>query len=251
MVHHKALTVVRRTLAPQRMQPSRLFFVWGATGTGKTTAAMNCEPDGELPELCGWSAGRFLTGYTGTNPVVLFDDFDWDKMSVKTWLQLVDRWPFTADIKGGEIKFAPTTIIFTSNDDPRSWWPKAPDATRAAVHRRMDEFGITKEVNEKLEVGAAQTLLRSYFSPTKKPCEEPSDKGKGPALVRSTAKASEAAAGHGPDLRRQESEESLQVCPSEVWGASSDADSSSDGGLTSCSDDSDFEKKRKRFKRGD
>ncbi len=161
--HHKAFALVRNLVAPRREEPSKLFFVWGPTGNGKTTAAMSCVVPS--PEMVEWEGNRFLQGYSGSNTAVLFDDFDWAGMNVKLFLRLVDRWPMTVGIKGGFSVFAPKTIIFTSNDSPKDWWPKASSETKDAVWRRMEEFGEIIYLEGKLEVAAAQNLLTKYFAP--------------------------------------------------------------------------------------
>lgn len=161
--HHKAFAIVRQIVAPKRTEPSRLFFIWGPTGNGKTTAAMSSvDPP---PECVDWEGGRFLQGYTGSNQAVLFDDFDWAQMRPKYFLRLVDRWPMTVSTKGSFVNFGPKTILFTSNDDPRTWWPDAPEETRAAFHRRIQEFGEVLYLESKLPVQQAQHLLDRYFRP--------------------------------------------------------------------------------------
>lgn len=54
----------------------------------------------------------------------------------------------TVEVKGGYRNWAPKTIIFTSNDDPKDWWPESRPETRAAIHRRMEEFGKTTHLGE-------------------------------------------------------------------------------------------------------
>lgn len=156
MVHHKAFAMVRQILAPKRTEPSKLIFIYGPTGTFKTRTAMTLEP-----EVVEWDAGRFILGYTGSKESVLFDDFEWEKMNPKFFLRLVDRYPMDIGTKGGSMCWAPKVIVFTSNDDPTSWWPDAPAATRDAIRRRMEEFGEMKN----LDTGTVYqpTLLTSYF----------------------------------------------------------------------------------------
>lgn len=120
-----------------RNWPTQLIFIWGPTGTGKTMHAQELDP---TPVF--WESNQFLNGYHGED-VILLDDFDYKKMSWQTFLVMTDRYKHTVNIKGGSMNFAPKTIIFTSNSDPKSWYPDAPEETRKAIHRRMDEFGET------------------------------------------------------------------------------------------------------------
>lgn len=161
MIHNKAFALVRRLLAPKRDAPSKLIFVWGKTGNGKTmTAMLSCVPP---PEMVEWDAGRFLLGYTGSNTAVVFDDFAWPGMEIRKAFRVCDRWPLEIGTKGSSIQFAPKIIIFTSNDDPMKWWPDATPEHRAAWHRRIADFGTVIHLESKLAPSEAQGLLTQYF----------------------------------------------------------------------------------------
>lgn len=193
MIHHKAFAMVRKILAPLRTEPSQLIFIWGPTGNGKTTAAMSaCDP---APEIVEWEGGRFLMGYTGSKPAVCFDDFEWPGMTIHRALRLCDRWPLELGIKGSSVVFAPTTIIFTSNDNPRDWWPDASEAHKAAWNRRIEEFGTVHYLESKLEVKVAQNLLTKYFvkkaAPLPAPILEEPISGKGGSMISIAEDSSE------------------------------------------------------------
>lgn len=141
-VHRQALEEYRMLVRPKRTWPTELVFIWGPTGTGKTCHAMELQPETVIYR------DPFMTGFTGSSDAVLFDDFNWRKMDPKYWLTLCDRYPMTVEVKGGVRNWAPKTIIFTSNDDPREWWPESRPETLAAVHRRMNEFGKTTHLGE-------------------------------------------------------------------------------------------------------
>lgn len=141
-VHRKALEEYRMLVRPKRTWATELVFIWGPTGTGKTCHAMEFEPE------TVHYRDPFVAGYTGSSDAVLFDDFNWRKMDPKYWLTLCDRYPMTVEVKGGYRNWAPRTIVFTSNDDPKDWWPESRPETRAAIHRRMEEFGKTTHLGE-------------------------------------------------------------------------------------------------------
>lgn len=163
-VHRKALEEYRTLLAPKRAWPSKLVFLWGPTGHGKTAHAMELEP-----ETVHYRE-PFMVGFTARSENVLFDDFNWKKMDVKFWLTLCDRYPMTVDIKGDTRNWAPKIIIFTSNDDPKTWWPDAPPETLKAVHRRMEEFGTIKCLGEPVPVG--QRMLTEFLNVASSAAEE-------------------------------------------------------------------------------
>lgn len=154
-VHRKALAEYRQFLQPKRSWPTKLIFMWGPTGNGKTAQAQHFEPE------TVHYRDPFVQGYTGSSETVLFDDFDWKRMAPKYWLTLCDRYPMTIEVKGGLRNWAPKIIIFTSNDDPKTWWPEAPPATLQAIHRRMDEFGEIRQLGE--PVPHTQKLLSQFF----------------------------------------------------------------------------------------
>lgn len=154
-VHRKALEEYRTMLQPKRTWPSKLIFLWGPTGHGKTAQAQHFEPE------TVHYRDPFVQGYTGSSEAVLFDDFNWKRMDPKFWLTLCDRYPMTVEIKGGLRNWAPKIIIFTSNDDPKTWWPEAPPETLQAVHRRMDEFGEIRQLGT--FVPHTQKLLSQFF----------------------------------------------------------------------------------------
>lgn len=140
--------------AQKRNWPTKTIYLWGPTGTGKTMHAQELNPTSVY-----WT-GAFLNGFNGEK-VLLFDDFDYSKMDWQVFLTMTDRYPMSINVKGGWANFAPEILIFTSNSNPKDWWPKAPDATRAAIHRRMDEYGDFKMLGEL--VPKETKLLDSYF----------------------------------------------------------------------------------------
>lgn len=172
LVHQRGLKAIRMHFAPLRTEPSKLLFLWGPTGSGKTAAAY--EAGVENIDRCRISGNRFLQGYTREKEIVLFDDFNWKKMDPLDFLELTDRYPCTFDVKNGEVKFGPKQIIFTSNFDPKTWWDEAPLETRQAIHRRMDEFGEIRYFDTVLGPGQKPPpRLTDFFGPRPQPPEQP------------------------------------------------------------------------------
>lgn len=153
--YRKAMDEYRQVLQPVRNFPSKLVFLWGPTGFGKTAHAQELSPE------TVFFRDPFVQGFTGAKKNVLFDDFDWKKMSPKYWLTLCDRYPMVVEVKGATKNWAPEVICFTSNDDPKTWWPDAPPETRAAIHRRMAEFGTIKHLSGAVPVG--QKMLTEFL----------------------------------------------------------------------------------------
>lgn len=156
-VHRKALSEYRVLTETKRNWPMELIFLWGPTRTGKSAQAQHFNP-----ESVDWT-GTFLNGFNGSSETLLFDDFEWEKMSPKLWLKITDRYSMVINVKNGFKNFAPRRLIFTSNDDPKTWWPAAPAATREAAHARMDEFGKTTHLTRAQPWD--QPLLSAFFGP--------------------------------------------------------------------------------------
>lgn len=119
---------------------------WGVTGAGKThhVYASHAAEDiyrvmvprsrGEIP---------WMDGYQG-QPVIFFDEFDgWAPL---VWiLQVCDKFPLQAPVKGSSTYLTPTKVYFASNQDPANWWEQAPPPQLAAFNRRVT---LTKEYTE-------------------------------------------------------------------------------------------------------
>lgn len=92
-------------------------WIWGKTGTGKTTQARTNYPDHFLKGKNKW-----WDGYTGQETVILEDlgkTDSWMGDRLKEW---ADKWPFEAEFKGGVIRIRPKRIVVTSNYHPMDIW---------------------------------------------------------------------------------------------------------------------------------
>lgn len=117
-----------------RSWKTKVFVLWGKTGTGKTRYVF--DQVGDDQEL--WSPGDYewFDGYQGQE-IVLFDDFR-GEYPVQFLLKLLDRYPMSVKIKGSFTKWCPRKIYITSNVDPQDWYRDIDQRTRAALQRRID-----------------------------------------------------------------------------------------------------------------
>lgn len=106
----------------------------GPPGTGKTRAAIE-----ENPEAFIHNGGKWFDGYDG-HDVVIFDDFDPDRISIFTMLRLLDRYRYRVERKGGFEDFNPSKIIITTNHEIDNWYPTCTDSHRAALRRRIQNI---------------------------------------------------------------------------------------------------------------
>lgn len=123
--------------AAPRSEKSEVIIVWGEGGLGKSHMAYAA---GAVPVKY---RNGFYMGYH-SEPVVLFDEFDWTKMPREEWLQLTDKWPMRIEIKGGDKNWAPRQIWFTTNYNPvGNWYGWSPE-----VQRRVNRIIHVGEIEE-------------------------------------------------------------------------------------------------------
>lgn len=133
--YHRGFQRYLEVTAGGRTSAPEVFLFYGATGTGKTRDAMSTNPDyfRKHPDT------RWFDGYTGQQ-CLLLDDFGGasSKMSLNYVLQLLDRYPFSVEVKGGHTNLLSTTIIVTTNVHPYLWYDYSKRKTQfAALCRRF------------------------------------------------------------------------------------------------------------------
>lgn len=135
------IDLCRLEYAEDRNWKTNIIIYWGKPGTGKTRRVYE-----ECPtvKMLTWT-GHFMLGYNNEDNV-LFDDFDEASMTLDMFLRLTDRYALTINVKGGERKWNPRNIYFTSNYDPHGWYDG-----NLAVQRRMTV--VTEVVVPEVAIG--------------------------------------------------------------------------------------------------
>lgn len=108
---------------------------YGGTGTGKTSTAHKEMPD-------AWWSGENLQwwqGYDGHEDVII-DDFRGDFVRFHTLLRILDRYPYTVQVKGGSRQFVAKRIIITSAKHPTEWYYEKSNEDLKQLLRRIDEI---------------------------------------------------------------------------------------------------------------
>lgn len=179
--YHNNISKLVVMFTPPRDFASRVFLFYGATGTGKTTAAMKHFKN-PFKIICPKHGNLWFDGYDPMfHETVVIDDFyggiKWGEL-----LQLTDRHQFLVQIKGASVQFRAKTIIFTSNQHYESWYPKM---DKAPFKRRLQEFGgvilFQNDGEKTLELGSFPDELRtpspdaSQVDPSEE--EQPHDSG--------------------------------------------------------------------------
>lgn len=147
--YYKGLTVLRSLLRPERVDPPKVYWLYGPTGTGKTRAAWECGKDiGGVDGVWISSGGlRWFDGYDG-QPVAIFDDFRTKGLEFNFFLRLLDRYPMTVEFKGGFVRWEPKYIFIT-----------CPNAVSVAFSARKEH--VPEDI-EQLE----RRITKSYLFPT-------------------------------------------------------------------------------------
>ncbi|EZG42785.1 replicase [Gregarina niphandrodes] len=126
LAYHKTKKVVKFA----RQKPN-VTILWGPPGTGKSHLARSLSDDYYIKP-----SGPWWDGYHGQNTVI-FDDF----YSSEKYCDLL-RWlsenPIRVPIKGSTTDLEATNFIFTSNQNPDSWYPQIED--KSALKRRITEI---------------------------------------------------------------------------------------------------------------
>lgn len=121
--------------------------IWGGTGSGKTREVFENHPVEEIYKAgvqAGKSEALWWDGYD-QQEVILLDDF-YGQWRPEYILNLLDRYPFMLNIKGGTRWRLARKIYITSNVHPREWYANGsvPKEVRDAIMRRIHTI---KEIN--------------------------------------------------------------------------------------------------------
>lgn len=146
--YHRGVGALRSRTARQRQQPTRVYYLGGRTGAGKSTAcatAYDCEhvywatdTDGKL---------KWLDEYDPVvHKVVIFDEVEPGYFSPSQFKRMFDRFPMQVASKGGHAQFASEIAVITSNYSLEELFPglRHAESLRAIV-RRVHEIPLPDE----------------------------------------------------------------------------------------------------------
>ena len=108
------------------------FVLWGNSGVGKSRLARDCCRDLGLAYYSRDPGGLWWDGYTGQRAVVI-DDFV-GQIPYRDILRILDRYEYTAWIKGSSRQLVADTFFITSNIHPQAWYA---DEDFAPLRRRL------------------------------------------------------------------------------------------------------------------
>jgi len=142
VVSYRTIRAIASDFAKTPPIVREIFVFWGATGkyvltvgTGKSRRAWD---EAGLEAYAKCPRTKFWDGYQSEQNVVV-DEFR-GGIDVSHVLRWCDRYPVRVEIKGSSKPLVATKIWFTSNLDPRMWYPDLDEETKSALLRR---FNIT------------------------------------------------------------------------------------------------------------
>lgn len=134
--YHKGFNAYRAMVLEGRVSKSKVVWLHGCTGTGKTKAAV------EFGRAIGsmWISNDSLKWFDGYNreQVAILDDFREDQISFAFLLRLLDGWPIKVQFKGGYVEWVPLFIIVTTPVDPKATFYGLSNEDIKQLLRRID-----------------------------------------------------------------------------------------------------------------
>lgn len=113
-----------------RTEPPKVTWVYGPTGSGKTSFACSDTKSFYIKDGTQW-----WDGYEQQETIVI-DDFD-GEWPFRDLLRLLDRYPYQGQIKGGYVKINSKNIIITCDRSPAEVYDHIDGNLRAQILRRI------------------------------------------------------------------------------------------------------------------
>lgn len=139
--YHRGFREYKRMRQLERFRdwPMEIICYIGPSGTGKSREARRAYPDAY------WGPkGKWWDGYCGQETVVV-DEMYGHRFGFSDLLQLLDRYPYQVETKGGVAQFVSRRIVFTSNQHPQDWYnaerTHQGDWAQNPLNRRLREYG--------------------------------------------------------------------------------------------------------------
>lgn len=108
----------------------QVIVLWGDSGAGKSEWAYD-----NYPNLYSKPPSKWWDGYTGQTTVLLDDYYGYIQYS--ELLNVLDRYPYHAEVKCGYVWAQWDTVIITSNKPPEQWYAKG---LTPALRRRLTKI---------------------------------------------------------------------------------------------------------------
>lgn len=149
-----------------KLRNVQVRVVFGATGTGKTSAVLDgLHRLGTVCRVTHWGSGAF-DGYDGQDSII-FDEFAGQPplTELLTWL---DTYPVALPARYRPRQAAFVRVVLCANSAPWTWYRYAPKAQRAALARRLhlvEEWAGSWDNVTVTEVPAPEVMRRMTADP--------------------------------------------------------------------------------------
>jgi len=145
------------------IRPIEFIVIFGPPGVGKSRLARTIRP-GKYFVVPPAQKGqpKWFDGYEGEKTVIIeeFDDLRWPITYVN---QLADEYHMQVPVKCGFVPALWTTIVFTCNSHPRTWWPEAHPDLKGGIMRRCKEIIEIERPQAAPEIKWPETKKRKAF----------------------------------------------------------------------------------------
>jgi len=133
-VHHGNM---KKRRVERRRWETKVYVRWGSSGTGKSKYFWKKYPDADQVRY----HNGFLIGYNGAD-VVILDDLKPNSIPLGLLLNMMDRYPCTVNIKGGESEWSPKILCISANHHPKCWSTSIfiPENAVHPILRRIDDL---------------------------------------------------------------------------------------------------------------
>ena len=112
-----------------------MYWFYGPTGSGKSRCAEEMFPNA----YWAMSTGKWWEGYDGQE-VVIINDYRKDFCKFHELLNLLDRYPYRVECKGGSRQFTSKTIVITTPLSPEETWENRTSEDLGQLLRRIDNI---------------------------------------------------------------------------------------------------------------
>lgn len=154
----KHLVYYRSLIQPGRDCSSmpQVIVIMGPTGTGKTRWAFE-----QYPEAFPKQRSKWWCGYNHHKAVILDEYYAY--LSFDTLLKVCDRYPLLVETKNGNVQFVADTLIFTTNKDPKLWYP---NQYFPAFARRVSKWMVFNSLEDHVTLNTYDQAMQIYKDPT-------------------------------------------------------------------------------------
>nr|WAE42150.1 MAG: replication associated protein [Cressdnaviricota sp.] len=146
--YSNGIKAFKTSLIKDRTEKPHVIWLHGESGTGKTRTPVERFPNSYYIK----DNSQWWDGYSGEQCIII-DDFSVKKWDVKDLLQLLDRYKYQGQSKGGYVKINSPFIYITCDNAPSTFWS---DNDLKQVVRRIDEITelFLPSEKDKEEVGS-------------------------------------------------------------------------------------------------